>query len=89
MDIGNKLVLLKTGYLYHKKKQISIDDTDDQNAGIKLYKGENMDESQRTAIYGDKSFDSTPENRAVSYKHVFKIWARQVSQAENGGNLTQ
>jgi len=29
MDIGNKLVLLKTGYLYHKNKQISIDDTDD------------------------------------------------------------
>ena len=30
-------------------------------------------------LYSDKSFDVTPENRAVNYKHVFKVWAHQVT----------
>lgn len=88
LDIGNKLVLLKTGHLYHKSKQVDINDAG-ENPGIKLYKAEQMPEGERTAIFADKSFDSSPENRAVSLKHVFKLWSRQVYQADANCNLTQ
>lgn len=92
-DVGNKLVMLKTGHLYHTSKQVSVDDPDSDNEGIKDYKGVDMGEDHRTAIYSDKAFDKTPENRAVNLKTVFKVWSCQVYAPEEAaqvdGALTQ
>jgi len=77
--IGNKLVLLKTGHLHRKGAQISIDDEDDNNEGIKMFKDEpTMGADKRMPLYSDKAHDSTPENRAVNYKLAFKVWACQI-----------
>lgn len=36
----------------------------------------NKDAGKRLALYADKKFDTTPENRVVNYKLVFKIWSK-------------
>ena len=85
-DVGNKLMLLKTGHLYGKGSQIDIDDSNENNEGIKLYKDWGKDnKGMRMPLYSDSSFDATPENRAVNYKHVFKVWAYQVKGALDEG----
>lgn len=87
-DIGNKLVLLKTGHLYHKDKQIDINDQNDNNVGIQMYKDAVMGENERTAIYADASFDHTPGNRAVNLKVVFRVWSRQIyGQLDQSGDI--
>ena len=37
-DLANKLVLLKTGHLYQKGVQIDVNDEDENNNGIQLFK---------------------------------------------------
>lgn len=77
--IGNKLVLLKTGHLYRKGAQININNENDENPGIKMYKDKpEMGINQRLPLYNDKKFDATPENRAVNYKRAFGVWATQI-----------
>lgn len=55
-DVANKLVLFKSGHLYHKSMQVDVNDAN-ENEGIKLYKGETVEESKRTAVFTDKCFD--------------------------------
>ena len=77
-DIANKLVLIKTGHLYRKGTQIDVNSTDPNNIGIQLFKNENYFQENRLPLFGDKKFDLTKENRSVNYKHVFRVWVRQV-----------
>ena len=84
-DVANKLVLLKTGHLYQKGLQVDVDDTR-ENAGIKLYKDWTDELGQRCSLYSDKVFDKTPENNAITKKHVFKIWSKQVYQKPGMAN---
>lgn len=85
-DLANKMVLLKTGHLYHKDEQVDVNDPNDDNVGIQLFKSwgkENM--GKRMPLYSDKSYDLTPANRAVNHKHVFKVWSKQVFEAREVG----
>lgn len=88
-DIGNKLVLLKTGHLYHKNMQPDLNDEDVNCEGINMYKEDNLTENQRTGVFADNSFDKSPQNRAVNHKQVFKIWACQVYGNQGNQGLTQ
>lgn len=76
-DIGNKLVLIKTGYLYRKGIQPDInavksDGIISHDSQFKTVPGED----DRIALFSDKRAKGDFWKHDINYKRVFKIWSK-------------
>jgi hypothetical protein len=72
-DIGNKLVLLKTGFLYHKDEVEDIND-DTAEKGIRIIKEKNakdIPKSKALPLFADKNSFKRACDHGINYKQVF------------------
>ena len=47
-----------------------------------MFKNPDFSANNRMSLFGDKKYDFSLENRAFNYKHVFRVWVRQVYRQE-------
>ena len=76
-DVGNKLLVVKQGYLFPKFAQCDINDESRQ--GVREVDW-SQDQGEAVSVYGDKR--KTCLGQPISCKAVFQIWATQVCDHE-------
>ena len=78
-DIGNKLTLITTGYLY--RKGIQPDINLENSKGIVAHDSQFKKmpgEDDRLALFSDKRTTPDTWKHSINYKRVFKIWSKQI-----------
>jgi hypothetical protein len=70
-DIGNKLAMLRQGYLYHQGIQTDINDPD--ITGVKDITASEVSDAHKVQIFSDKNLHYIKQ--PINYKVVFQIWA--------------
>lgn len=78
-DVGNKLALIKTGYLYRKGIQPDINQSNSDgiiahDSQFKKMPGDD----DRMPLFSDKKNTADTWKHAINYKRVFKIWSKQI-----------
>ena len=76
-DIGNKLALIKTGYLYREGMQPDINSP--KSKGIIAHDSQFKQapkETDRLALFSDKKTTPDTWKHTINYKRVFKIWSK-------------
>ena len=76
-DIGSKLALIKTGYLYRKGIQPDIDAVGSKGIISHDSQFEKVPgDEDRMALFSDKKTTPDTWKHAINYKRVFKIWSK-------------
>ena len=84
-DIGNKLVILKTGFLYHIDEIADINEEDD-NKGIRIIKEKKTDQipkKKALPLFADSNVFKRACDHGINYKQVFQVWAKNVYGRDN------
>lgn len=77
-DVGSKLAMLKTGYLFHKKGMIDLNDENAEN-GIQMIKEKqaaDIPEMAALPVFADKNAYKRVFDHGINYKQVFQVWAK-------------
>ena len=76
-DIGNKLAMLRQGYLYHKSIQPDVNaDIDESGPGapvVNAIVASELSDAHKVQIFSDKNLHYIKQ--PINYKVVFQIWA--------------
>lgn len=76
-DIGNKLAMLRQGYLFHKSIQPDVNEEIDENDSgapvVNHIVASEVTDSHKVQIFSDKNLHYIKQ--PINYKVVFQIWA--------------